>query len=164
MEKEANMQVNRINNQQPSFGMKYVKPREWDPKVLKTLMDSSLVKEIDAKYPKAKAVWEECFNPYSDLSTYCELNIVLAKDKVIEFFYRDKLDDNYYSSSLDCAKKIKNSTLNDLEQMYDEDQRFKQDEAMEKTENERIFARAEAENAKIRSPFQNFICKIFGIK
>ena len=158
------MQVNRINNQQPSFGMKYVKPREWNPEVLKTLMDSKLVKEIDAKYPKAKAVWEESYDADSKLMTYNKLNIALAKDKVVEFFYRNKLDDNYYSSNLDCAKKIKNSTLNDLEQMYDQDQRYIQADAMEEEKNERIYARAETENAKIRSPFQNFICKIFGIK
>ncbi len=72
-------------------------------------------------------------------------------------------------------KKIEESTLADVETMFAQDRERLAEEEMEKAENERIFARAEAENAKLeqktqtksgeeRTPFQRFICKLLGIK
>ena len=47
------MQIQDINGS-TSFGIKYIRPKKWNPDVLETLMNSNLVKEIDSKYPFAK--------------------------------------------------------------------------------------------------------------
>lgn len=160
------MEVNRISNQQPTFGMKYVKPRTWEPSILETLMDSKLVKEIDVKYPKAEAMYENTYHLDRRLETldYFGLRIKLAKDKVVTLFDCFGSDEDFIGRFYNCEQKINNTTLDDLENIYQEDQRIKSYFEEQKEKNNRIFSRVEAENAKARTPFQNFICKIFGIE
>lgn len=145
------MQVNRVNNQQPSFGMKYVNPTKWSPRLLKTLMDSSLVKEIDAKYPKAEAEWKDVFGDKLDY----QLVITLTKDKSAKFFDRDFSDCRFDCSIYDCMKKIEKSTLEDVEKMCARDKFHRQEIEKEHMEIERIYARAEAENSKTRAEVEN---------
>ena len=47
-------------------------------------MDSNLVKEIDAQYPKAEAVWESNYDENFKIRTFNRIIITLAKDKVIK--------------------------------------------------------------------------------
>lgn len=158
------MQVNRVNNQQPTFGMKYVSPRKWNPEILKTLMDSNLVKEIDAKYPKAKAIYEkEFFGWRMSALNNVKLTIQLAKDKSVCLFNRYEKDEDYGSYQVDCNAKIRKTTLADLEKAFKRKQAELQLLKDIDDEREQVYARAKAENAKGRTPFQNFICKLFGI-
>ena len=145
------MQVNRVNNQQPSFGMKYVNPTKWSPRLLKTLMDSSLVKEIDAKYPKAQAEWKDVFDDKLDY----QLVITLTNDKFAKFFDRDFSHHRFDFCVDDCMRKIKNSTLEDLEKMCARDKFYRQEIEKENAKYERIYARAEEENSKTKSEVEN---------
>lgn len=152
------MQVNRVNNQQTSFGMKYINPTKWNPRLLKTLMDSSLVKEIDAKYPKAEAEWKSVFEDNLDY----QLIITLTKDKFAKFFDRDFSHHRFDVSIYDCMEKIEKSTLEDLEKMCARDKFYRQEIEKENAKYERIYARAEAENSKPRSSSPNFLRRFFG--
>ena len=50
------LQVQIVDNQ-PNFGIKYVNKNIWNSKVLETFENSKLLKEINAKYPNAQALY-----------------------------------------------------------------------------------------------------------
>ena len=47
------MQVNKVQNNSPAFGIKYVNKQAWNADVLKAFENSKLVEEIDNKYKDA---------------------------------------------------------------------------------------------------------------
>ena len=73
------MQLGINNNNAPAFGIKYVGPRN----LWKTLEGSNLVKEIDAKYPKA--VVEFC-----DYRSIPQFKAVKYVDAELKFNLDDK--------------------------------------------------------------------------
>lgn len=117
------MQVNRIQsnnyNNQPSFGMKYINPREWHGEVLDSLRNSSLAKEIDAKYPNAKVWWLSQPIIGSKKSRALSLFIKLADNtNPVKIFRSDRaLDTRYGGLVSHCCQKIKNTRLEDLEKV-----------------------------------------------
>lgn len=165
----------QVNNQSPAFGMKYVEPRKWNPQVLKTLMESPLAKEIDAEYPKAKAIYKHHIDNEIPRLSHVKLTIELTKDKIIDFFtaFKDSPFGNEYSLSTGLIKKkIKESNLETLENIIKEKDEKNVEKAKKRAEANAIYAQAEANNAKLeaeqqavkRNPLQKFICRIFGIK
>ena len=78
------MQVQNINNQ-PNFGIKYINKNTWNPKVLEAFENSKLLKEINAKYPKAETRYihindAECLLETDDTYTTL-LDIILKPGK-----------------------------------------------------------------------------------
>lgn len=58
------MEVQRCSslNHQPSFQMRYKSPGKWDTNILKSLRESKLAKEIDARFPYASSTYTN--DPY----------------------------------------------------------------------------------------------------
>lgn len=115
------MQVKRIQsnnyNNQPTFGMKYINPRGWNETVLKSLQNSSLAKEIDAKYPNAKAWWSTQRISHSKKCCAISLLIQLADNTAPVQIFRNHrgLDKVYGGLTFRCCKIIRNTRLADLE-------------------------------------------------
>lgn len=79
------MQINKINNNETSFGIKFSNKNAWNKDVLKAFENSKLIKSIDEKYPKAtveyaKVSEEESFGNSEIIHTLI-MDIKLAKDK-----------------------------------------------------------------------------------
>ena len=90
------MQIKSIDSQynSPNFGIKYIKPRSWDPDVLDTLMKSNLVKQIDSKYPSASVEFEFFSGkiiPYNYILKFYLNNIIEAK--IHETSYKKLIDE-----------------------------------------------------------------------
>ena len=54
------MKVSEVSNQ-PSFGIKYLNKQAWNPKVLKTFENSTLLQNLDKKYPNASVVYNKFY-------------------------------------------------------------------------------------------------------
>ena len=76
------MQINSINNNQPNFGIKYVNKSAWNREVLRTFENSTLLKEIDKKFPEATVAYSKSYkfkpNNYDKIHTLM-INFQLAE-------------------------------------------------------------------------------------
>ena len=114
------MKVQNIqnNNYNTNFGLRILTKNEWNPKVLNALQNSNLLKEIDAKYPKATT--------YCDYICPKDIDPTLVKDKYISWFslWLDNskrfvwaiIGNNPSESEEHLAKSLKTLTLSEVEQ------------------------------------------------
>ena len=101
----------RVNStQQPSFGMRYLEPKAWQPEVLEALMSSNIVKEIDNKYPHAIASFYKATSG-GLRSVIFELNDDIKIDAVACSIYEQNAVEV-------LCKKIKNLKLSHIEQHF----------------------------------------------
>lgn len=104
------MQINKINNNETTFGIKYVNRKNWNKDVLKAFENSKLIKSIDEKYPKATVEYakisEEESLVNSEMLHTLIMDIKLAKNK----FFRWHLS----SHREDIPEKELIKELNDL--------------------------------------------------
>ena len=114
------MQVQRIqnNNYNTNFGLRILTKNEWNPKVLNALQDSKLLKEIDAKYPKA-TTYCDYIGP-EDLITLSDENkhiswFSLWLDNKKKFVWAI-IGNNPSESEEHLAKSLKTLTLSEVEQ------------------------------------------------
>ena len=144
------METSNIQTATPSFGIKYSNPKCWNPKVLQTLAESNLIKEIDAKYPKAKAVYES--NALFDLA-YKKVFIRLKPYEEEAVILHDSSD--LHTFDRDCCTIIRNMTLDLLENQIltkkleaEETQIMKKEARMRKIK-------------KVKENLKNFFGKLF---
>ena len=79
------MQINKINNNETTFGIKYLNKKAWNKDVLKAFENSKFLKSIDEKYPKAAVEYakisEEESIANSEMLHTLIMDIKLAKNK-----------------------------------------------------------------------------------
>ena len=114
------MQVQRVqnNNYNTNFGLRIRTKNEWNPKILNALQDSKLLKEIDAKYPKA-TTYCDYIGP-KDLITLSDENkhiswFSLWLDNKKKFVWAI-IGNNPSESEEHLAKSLKTLTLSEVEQ------------------------------------------------
>ena len=111
------MQINKIQqNNQPNFGIKFVNKNAWNKEVLKVFEGSKLLKDIDAKYPKAELHYIKMSGEESmindELIHTLIMDIKLAKDKL----YRWTLSSHKeYAPEKELIKDVPNMTLKEIE-------------------------------------------------
>ena len=107
------MKVNNVSN--TSFGIKCIKPEKWNKEVYETLVNSTLAKEIDKKYPKASANYflykENDMTNDEDIYTLL-FNINLAKDKIWHFWLNSH---NETALPQRLSEKLRQLTVEKLE-------------------------------------------------
>ena len=91
------MQVKSIDSQysSPNFGIKYIKPRSWNPSILDALMKSDLVKQIDRKYPNASVTYDYFFGHITKRGFYTldfNLNNII-KPQILETKFFKLIDE-----------------------------------------------------------------------
>ena len=144
------MNISKISSgdYNPNFGIKYVRPKEWHPEILRAVMDTQLVRQIDAKYPAAEI---SCLGS----SAVKSLNVMLRKGVDLDFFAFSMYEPNALKIAYDRLQKI---TLDDIEKHFpNTTSKLTHDEA------EDIFEEAEHLNQlhedKLRTPFVKAIRK-----
>ena len=103
------MQVKSIDSRynSPSFGIKYIKSRSWNPNVLDTLIKSNLVKQIDSKYPSASVAFE-----------FFSGNII-HNNYILKFNLNNIIKPEIYETSYNkLIDKIRTTSLKDIEKEF----------------------------------------------
>lgn len=138
------MNISKISsgNYNPNFGIKYMRPKEWHPEILKTVMDTQLVRQVDVKYPQAQIT---CMGS----SAIKTLNLELRKGVDLDFFAFSIYEPNAIKSACERIQKI---SLEDIEKHFPNST-----SKLTYNEAEDIFDAAEHLNElhedKLRSPF-----------
>lgn len=145
------MNINSISmsDKNPSFGIRYSKPQKWHPEVLKTMMDSQIVREIDKKYPKAIA------NYFVNGSTGSirTLNFQLRNDMDIDILACSIFEPNAIEN---FCERIRNLRLSDIEKHFP----FR-DTKYSTNEVEHIIKLAESNNYVKEEELNNPIARFF---
>ena len=90
------MEVQSVNNQR-AFGMKFVNEKAWNKKLQRTIKSSELRKEIDFKYPNAKAYYNQ-FEDWQSEAYTSVLSISLTPQKIFRMnlsSHSKEFPDNY---------------------------------------------------------------------
>ncbi|GEM_PF-4236977 len=125
------MQIQKIDNT-PNFGLRYVKPRKWNPDVLQKLMDSSfLIYEINKKFPGAKVEsYKDTYNYHMNFYLKKGLEIPIVKETKQELI--DYLKNMNLTDLLTCRKSL-------LEEKEAAEKVFRVAEFSNKNESQSIF-------------------------
>ncbi len=123
-----NINTTSVSQNSPSFGIKYVEPRKWNPDILDTLMKSKLVKQVDCKYPNAEVNYEHFFGH----------NLLFTLTKDMEPLTLSSL------FGLDAMIKEINSTS--LEKMLLDHNKYLNEQAAKSQRIENIYKKAEEIN------------------
>lgn len=111
------MRVNKVQNNNVSFGIKYVNKASWNPDVLKAFENSKLLKEIDQKYREASvrcvklSSEESLIN--SDMIHTLFFDIRLTKDKIYKW---DLSSHQEFAPENELVRTIKSLSLKNIEQ------------------------------------------------
>lgn len=138
------MHISKISsgNNSPNFGIKYVRPKDWHPEILQAVMDSQLLRQVDAKYPKAEIT---CLGA----SAVKILSLELKKGMDLEFFAFSTYEPNALKTAVERIQRI---TLDDIEKHFPS-----MTSKLTYNEAEDIYDAAEHMNElhedKLRSPF-----------
>ena len=116
------MQISKISNNQnsfPSFQMRYKSPCLWNKELLSYVASSNLVKEIDAKYPKASVKMKSSL-PLTQRLQYGSAGVEFDLDKGQKFSINaDKTNlntfDEYYDLFTKAGQKVYNTKLETIE-------------------------------------------------
>lgn len=145
------MQIQKTdNNKQPSFQMRCVFRKHWNPEILRTFEDSKLVKELDKYFPDAKAYYDSYIN---DQRVYCPSILVnLDKDRFFKISadkkYIGNPDFDFSATNKQLAERINNATLEQVHSAL-----IKGKVSLKKTEQ--VIKKAEEFNHKTNLKIQN---------
>lgn len=107
------MNIQKTNNNQPSFQMRCVFRKHWNPEILSTFENSKIVKELDKYFPDAKAYYDSYINAQR---VYCPSILVkLDKDSFFKISADKKFISNpeldFHATNKQLAERINNATL-----------------------------------------------------
>ena len=118
------MQINKIQqNNQTTFGIKYINKTAWNKDVLKAFENSKLLKAIDEKYPKASIEYakisEEESIANSEIIHTLIMDIKLVKNKFFRWHlssHRENVPEQELLKELPTMnlKEIENSAVEEL--------------------------------------------------
>ena len=109
------MQINKINNSETTFGIKYMNKKAWNKDVLNAFENSKLLKSIAEEYPNAtvkytKTSEEESFINSEIIHTLI-MDIKLAKNKFFRWHLSSHKED---VPEKELIKELETMTLVDL--------------------------------------------------
>jgi hypothetical protein len=145
------MKVGNINNS-TTFGVRII-GKKWNPAIIRTLEDSNILKEIDAKYPNASVNYfhfkhNDMANDEDIWTTLFDINL---NPKRIWHYRLDSHTKTVPDKNL--VEKLRNLSLNDLESEIEKQIK----------EGTTLYFETKVTIAK-KNPIKEFFSKIFGKK
>ena len=112
------MKIDKTNQQQykPTFQMKYMFKKYWQPDILKALEESKLVKDIDKRYPDARAY----FDSYVTDQRVNNTSVIIKLDKKTTFKisalrkYINNPKEDFPAIDKFLIERIKNASFQDV--------------------------------------------------